>query len=259
VINDSTIVTKKTFYKDGTSRTIIQYKNGNPYNVELMKDSLGINLNYGNLKDGTGLIKFYDNKNRIHSEAEYQNCKRDGKAVLYSEGKITSIEHFVNDLKSGEFQKFFDGRLSIKGNYLNNSKVDNWLYYDYNNTLTTKNFTANPDTTKETTINYEYIYFKNHTNASFQGGELGLMNFIRFNIVYPQLSKESGISGTVYVTFEIDKEGKIITSRILKGRAADLDAQALYIVNQMPVWSPAFANGLPVNVQFNLPIKYTLR
>jgi TonB family protein len=92
-----------------------------------------------------------------------------------------------------------------------------------------------------------------------QGGDLGMYQYITKNIIYPQLSKEIGMSGTVYVTFEIDKTGYTRKTRLLRGRYPELDTEALRIISSLPPWTPGFQNGFPVNVQFNIPIKFTLR
>jgi TonB family protein len=96
---------------------------------------------------------------------------------------------------------------------------------------------------------------------SFKGGEAAMMKFIRKNINYPELERNAGISGTCYITFVVEKDGKITNARILRGvpNGPGCDKEALRVVNKMPKWKPGMQNGKPVRVQFNLPIKYTLK
>ena len=95
----------------------------------------------------------------------------------------------------------------------------------------------------------------------FLGGDAELMKFIQKNIIYPAVEKEAGISGTAYITFVVDKDGKIQDVKILKGVSGgpNCDKEAMRVVKSMPPWKPGKQNGRPVSVQFNLPIHFVLR
>lgn len=98
----------------------------------------------------------------------------------------------------------------------------------------------------------------------FPGGEAVMMKWVKDKIEsigYPQMEKEAGISGTCYVTFVIDKEGNVINPKLLRGvsGAPGYDKVALAVVNSMPKWASGKQNGRSVSVQYNLPIKFTLR
>ena len=95
----------------------------------------------------------------------------------------------------------------------------------------------------------------------FKGGEEARQNFIRKNIVYPQSEKEAGITGTCFITFVVEKNGKITGAKILRGvpNGPGCDKEALRVINKMPKWNPGKQNGKKVRVQYNLPIKYVLR
>ncbi|NVO02915.1 MAG: energy transducer TonB [Bacteroidetes bacterium] len=92
----------------------------------------------------------------------------------------------------------------------------------------------------------------------FVGGEEALMLFLKNNISYPDEAKEKGIKGTVYVTFIVDVDGKLLNPEILKGPHYLLNNEVLRVVNKMPKWHPGRIKGKPVPVQFNLPIKFLL-
>ena len=93
---------------------------------------------------------------------------------------------------------------------------------------------------------------------SFPGGEGELAKFLGANIVYPQMAKESGIQGTVYVSFVVDSKGKVTDVRVLRGIGGGCDEEALRVVRMMPSWRPGKQNGQSVRVQFNMPIRFTL-
>ena len=94
---------------------------------------------------------------------------------------------------------------------------------------------------------------------SFSGGESNLVKFLSDNIRYPSRARENGISGTVFVTFIIGKDGKVTDAKVLRGIGGGCDEEALRVIGAMPTWRPGKQRGEPVSVQFNLPIRFTLK
>ena len=94
---------------------------------------------------------------------------------------------------------------------------------------------------------------------SFPGGEEELFKYLQRNIKYPAIARENGISGRVYVTFVVDKDGKIKDAKILRGIGGGCDEEALRVVRNMPEWKSGRQNGRPVQVQYNLPVNFTLK
>ncbi|MXV49927.1 TonB family protein [Pedobacter sp. HMF7647] len=74
------------------------------------------------------------------------------------------------------------------------------------------------------------IIFNQPGNPEFKGGNDRLNTFIGNSIVYPEFSKQNCIQGTVQVSFLLDHQGKIVSSKINKGFGLDLDAEALRVV-----------------------------
>jgi periplasmic protein TonB len=93
----------------------------------------------------------------------------------------------------------------------------------------------------------------------FPGGTEELMKFLRNNINYPQMARETGIQGTVIVQFVVNKDGKISNTRVLRGIGGGCDEEAMRVVKAMPGWKVGKQNGVPVPVFFQLPIKFTLK
>ncbi|NTW34304.1 MAG: energy transducer TonB, partial [Bacteroidetes bacterium] len=93
---------------------------------------------------------------------------------------------------------------------------------------------------------------------TFNGGEEALYKWLANNIKYPQIAKETGITGTVYVTFVVERDGSISNVALLKGIGGGCDDEALRVIKIMPKWNIGKQNGVPVRVQFNLPIRFTL-
>ncbi|MFY9310248.1 MAG: energy transducer TonB [Bacteroidia bacterium] len=93
----------------------------------------------------------------------------------------------------------------------------------------------------------------------FPGGSKKMMEFIQKNINYPEEDLKKGISGTCYLTFNVDETGEIRDVKVLRGitNGQLCDAEAVRVVKSMPKWIPGKQNGKEVSVQYNLPIKFT--
>lgn len=93
---------------------------------------------------------------------------------------------------------------------------------------------------------------------SFPGGDESRVKFLMENIKYPQMARESGIAGTVYVTFVVERDGSVTDVKVLRGIGGGCDEEAVRVIQAMPKWNPGKQRGKPVRVQFNMPIKFTL-
>jgi protein TonB len=94
---------------------------------------------------------------------------------------------------------------------------------------------------------------------SFPGGDGAMLSYLGKNIKYPTLAKESGIQGTVYVTFVVEKDGAVSNVKVLRGIGGGCDEEAIRVVKSMPRWTPGKQRGKPVKVQYNLPCRFVLQ
>ena len=69
---------------------------------------------------------------------------------------------------------------------------------------------------------------------------------------------ENGIQGKVYVTFVVNKAGKVVNPKIARGVDPSLDKEALRIVSSLPLWKPGKKDGRNVNVSYTVPVNFEL-
>jgi len=93
----------------------------------------------------------------------------------------------------------------------------------------------------------------------FPGGQEGLDEFLGNNLEYPQLAKEQGIQGKVWISFIVYKTGKVGNVKVEKGIGGGCDEEAARVIKKMPNWKPGKQDGKPVNVKFRFPINFTLQ
>ncbi|RYF50568.1 MAG: M56 family peptidase, partial [Cytophagaceae bacterium] len=92
----------------------------------------------------------------------------------------------------------------------------------------------------------------------FPGGMKGLTTYMETNLKYPKAAEKVKAQGRVFVRFIVTKTGEITDVQLLKGIGYGADEEAIRVVKNMPNWTPAQQNGHLVNVQYNLPINFTL-
>ena len=92
---------------------------------------------------------------------------------------------------------------------------------------------------------------------SFPGGQAGIAKFLQDNIRYPEMAKQAGIDGRVFVQFVVNEKGSIDNVEVLKGIGGGCDEEAVRVVKLMK-WNPGKQRGKPVKVRMSLPIKFTL-
>lgn len=116
-----------------------------------------------------------------------------------------------------------------------------------------------PPAVVEEEVQEQEIFIVVEDPPSFPGGEAARIKFLSENIRYPQMARESGIQGTVYVTFVVERDGSVTDVRVLRGIGGGCDEEAVRVIKAMPKWNPGKQRGRPVRVQFNMPIRFTLQ
>jgi TonB family protein len=93
----------------------------------------------------------------------------------------------------------------------------------------------------------------------FPGGMEALIKYLSENIKYPEQAKKENIQGRVFVAFVVEKDGSVTDAKLLRGIGGGCDEEALRVVNAMPKWKPGMQRGVPVRVQYNIPISFKLQ
>lgn len=96
-------------------------------------------------------------------------------------------------------------------------------------------------------------------DPEFPGGTDALYKYLAENIKYPQLARDNGITGKVYITFVVERDGSIANPKILRDIGGGCGAEAIRVVKAMPKWTPGKQRGKAVRVQFNLPVNFNLK
>ena len=94
--------------------------------------------------------------------------------------------------------------------------------------------------------------------ASPKGGYPALYDYFAQQVQYPEAARSEGREGTVLLEFMIDTTGQAHDIRLMQGLSADLNQEAIRLVQEMPRWSPATVNGQPISTKHIMPLSFTL-
>lgn len=107
-------------------------------------------------------------------------------------------------------------------------------------------------------IEEEIIEFPD-LEATFPGGVLEMKKWISQNVTYPDISIEMNEQGKVYVSFIVEKDGRITNIEIQRGVSDDLNKEAKRVVRNMPSWNPGETKGERVRTKCSLPINFEIK
>jgi TonB family protein len=93
----------------------------------------------------------------------------------------------------------------------------------------------------------------------YPGGEQAMMDFVSKNVVYPKEAQEKGISGRVFVSFIVEKDGSVNEVSVMRGIGGGCDDEAVRVIKAMPKWKPGKMKGKPVRVSYMMPITFKLQ
>lgn len=117
--------------------------------------------------------------------------------------------------------------------------------------------TTFPDTIKQ---NKDVAHLTPEKTSTFNGKGLEAFSaYVAENVKYPQEAVKAGIQGKIYVQFVVDVDGQVREATVLRGVSPLLDAEAIRVVKNSPVWSPAYDKGVPVKQIFTLPVVFALK
>jgi TonB family protein len=209
-------------------KTILYYENGN------VKEE-------GSFHEGreTGLKKSYYENGKPKMETSY-----DGDDVRYlhywnedGEDELADGEGVISDFRSEEYVNY-------------KSILDFKMTETFNIHQTTR----------------DTVYFVVERQPEYQGGYNKMMTDLRQNMHYPKSARRRGISGTVYVSFIIGKDGAISNTKVTRGIDPECDDVAVNAVAKLGKWNPGMhrrdvpgAIAKPVSVRFVLPVKFSLQ
>lgn len=92
----------------------------------------------------------------------------------------------------------------------------------------------------------------------FPGGWQALMKYMASHLQYPEIAKDEGIQGKVFLRFVVQEDGSLRDVEVIRGVHPSLDHEALRVAKAMPNWIAGKNMGKMCCVQYRLPVNFVL-
>lgn len=285
------------FYSDNTQVRVGDFKNASYYEVTDSASRNGkINRFYANhslygvasYKNDElhgPYITYYKNGN-VKESGLYDLSKPVGlRKRRYENGSMRSVEAMTNkemDLVSpkmitawhangeimiekgvGNFEatNFDNPSLLEKGRIDGGNKTGHWVTYDESHLEYTEEFDLNGQFIGG--ISYDmsgnsFPYTQTFQDAEYPGGDTAWSKFLKRKLNYPEEAIEKNIEGAVYLSFKVDKTGKIKDLEVVRGIHLVCDKEAYRVVSLSKNWIPAQKRGQLIERTMTLRIIFKL-
>ncbi len=115
-----------------------------------------------------------------------------------------------------------------------------------------------PEVEEEEVVEQEIFQIVEEMPA-FPGGEQKLLEYVAKNTKYPQIARESGIQGRVFIGFVVEPDGSVSNVKVLRGIGGGCDEEAVRVIKSMPKWKPGKQRGKAVRVSYQIPVNFKLQ
>lgn len=106
----------------------------------------------------------------------------------------------------------------------------------------------------------ELPFFAVEQKPSFQGGDANdFSRWVNARLQYPEIARENGVDGTVYLQFTISSDGRMQDVKVLRSPDESLAREAVRVVASSPKWEPGRQRDRAVKVSYTFPVVYRLR
>lgn len=248
------------YYKSGKKKSIAKYSD--KYN--LMKEGEYISyFENGNksalfhFKDNEPIGKFYTwhQKGNIKSEGEFVQFKRIDKPIL-------KVNHYwsrigIHRVVNGNGRYDDEGSTWYSEGELKNGFQDGeWTGFDLlNQTSFKETYKAgilvsgvSTDSLKKT-----YTYKLLEAPAKPKQTKNQIFRYLKENIRIPAHIATNKLSGTVRITFIINKDGWVSQPKVIQEMGFGMDEELVRVLQNMDAWHPAKRRGVPIESQYTIP------
>ncbi|QDW27755.1 energy transducer TonB [Pedobacter sp. KBS0701] len=106
--------------------------------------------------------------------------------------------------------------------------------------------------------NKVYDFVSIEKQPEFPGGIAKFYGYLGKAIKYPPMAQENNVQGKVFLSFVVEKDGKLTDITVTRGLGSGTDEEAIRVLKASPRWNPGIQNGKPVRVKYNINVNFTL-
>ena len=219
------------YYKNTNKKSLTNYVKGR---------ANGINLEWyenGNKKSDGEYIEDEKKMTTMHKINQFWDANG-GQKVVNGNGLFEDNDE--NEYSKGEVKNGF--KEGLWEGSLKNQKITYKETYKRGKLISGESLDEN-----KVTYNYTEI----ETKPEYKSGVMGFYKYVSRNYRTPNVQ---GLKGKVYVTFVVDKDGKIVEAKVLRDIGYGTGVEAIRVLNNCGEWTPGEQRGIKVRCTFSLPI-----
>ncbi len=225
------------FFENGNRKKIANYIKNKPFGKEFEW------YENGDVKLESEVIQDYKDNTEITRIIQYWDENKTQK-VIDGEGEYTEKE------KETDKQTFSKGRIK---NYLkegtwigNSSKYKISFVETYNKGKLISGVSTD-------SLKFQRNYNQILINATPKKGIVFFLKYFGSQIKIPA-QKNTILKGTIYLSFTIDKNGKLLNVKTLNKDNYGISDNALKLVSKFDEWLPGYYRGVPIQITNTFPI-----
>ncbi len=192
----------------------------------------------------------------------YDKGHKNGEWLYYNQrGEKTRLENFVYGKLDGKYVSYWASqKVQEEGRYNANKKLGTWLlFYEDGKTAGEegydnegKKIAGKYYDRSGGSVNYEDLF----ASPTHKDGINGFYKYLANNIQFPPDAIKSGASGTVRLSFIVNKDGKVEDIIVVQTPDYDLEREAIRVLSKSK-WIPGKRFGEIVSTRYQIPIKFS--
>jgi TonB family protein len=119
-------------------------------------------------------------------------------------------------------------------------------------------FTPSNQTSTKSDTGKVFAFTSIDRQPSFPGGMDKFYQYLGKSIKYPQEAKEKKVQGKVFLSYIVEKDGRLTEIEVRRSLGSGTDEEAVRVLKASPKWIPGISNNQPVRVKYNIPITFAL-
>lgn len=251
----------KDYFKSGKPKFITHSLNGDPENMNTYQGTFisyfanGKKKRVGTYRDSKLTGEYID---YYISGRPYCSVSQTPTGVYLKECSDTS-GRVIAENGNGKWIKYNENFTQfITGNITNGKEEGEWVGVTADSVKFTQQYSKGEfkggDVYLKTGKPFHFTQLD--VQPGFVGGPDALNRYLSKNIKYPKEASKNDVKGRVILTFVVDGSGTVTDAKILRGIGSGCDEEALRVINASPTWNPGIQNGMPVRVQYSIPIAF---
>jgi len=209
------------------------------FSLFAIQDTVFLNRSYNEVKPAYATIIHVVDKSIDTTYYPYQDYNKD--FVLLESGYVSSEDLTIRDGVVTNYHK--NGVKSSEEMFIDGEFDDILKQWDEEGSQ----------------IPIVYAFYHVEIKPEYPGGDAALLKLLAKQTNYPELAKEKGYQGKVFVQFVIDEMGNVTQAEVVRGVQEVLDKEAARVVGQLAQWTPGEHKGQKVAISYIVPINFRLK